>query len=740
MKELLIGIVNILSEGIVAIIRSFISAVLTVITTAILSPFTFATTAQVESHFGGIYMFHEALISIGFGIAILLVLWNILRYMWMPDSQTESAGMILVRFFMALFLTYYSSSVIDYVLLYGNKFYQVILGAEIDQNSFSEQIENLFSLDVSRVLNIAENTWISVSVVGLVILIVLALILVWNFIKLWFQLFERFANFVVELYLCPLAFCALASNTACPVFFCWLRCIISQFALLIMNVWFVKVFLYSFTIGTGMSLVGTTDNLLIYCMFQIAFLKVAQNAEQILNNWGLMALSSGRITGDLGEMMSAYRSATQLITGRIAGFGGSGGAAAGGFSGVGGLKGFMSSHGLPKGFTGKGVPGRAVRAAGGIIGGIKGVVTRNGFANGWRSGSEKVNSGIQKANQKIADIARENPRAARAAAGAGIGGAAAGPVGAGIGAVAGGITGRRKVAASVATASDIRNAEQRMEVASSHSAQDQAKRYLSGIDTTGKMINRKEKVPQFNNLSEPKATSYGDDPEKSARSLFGDNLLRNAQIQGLGSCVGVSYNAATGHGTASFEKTGFDGKVQRTNVDAYALTGKPNYQKAHSIAESSHGSETFVQSQGAEGTEYVCYIGKTPQAIREQEEVYKRENSIYVPDEEVRDEVCAEIAKGNAAYVDDPVNERQFLAFDEEGEYIGPSRELQKYGSAAYEAMEDWIREKGIHTADDSPHNYADAYWWNKTGGDPEDFPFGDKQEPEAPDGGEEDL
>ena len=748
--DLLNSIMNLLGEGIVEGLLAVINGIANLITGSLLAPFTFATPDELTSHFVGLGVYMDSVKIIGCAIVIMITLWSVLQYMFFPDSSTDSAGMIVARLFLAIYLVLQSDLIIATILKYGNILYQQILGSGVDGEAFRDVFLPLTEVELTDLV-FSGASFISSVVFGGAIVCVLAILILWNFIKVWFQLFERFANFAVQLYLCPVTLCTVASRVSQSVFSGWIRSIITHLALLCLDAWFIKVFILNLAGGFENSLTGNGNTLIMMCMLQIAYLKVVQNAEQMLQNWGLIAMSSGNMVHDISDMMSTYRSTVQLMTGRIPGFGNFNGGGAGGNLGRGGILGatakageFMRNHGF------KGNPvGAAARAAGGAAGAVASGVRGKGFQNGWEQGSAKAQAGIKNMNQKAKEfgsrmsgtkagaavnqgiksakstgekaaswVRNSNSTAAKMSRGA-IKGAGVGSTISAGGAVIGAVAGAGKGAFSPdikrgksAVASDLRDTVPASgRVKGTKSGYQTAQETIGHIDKSGNNSYRRADMPQCMNTKESKAMPFDAqrDMETQARSLFGDGVVDAAKAQGMGKIIGGSYNADTGSGSIAFEKKGADGSATRDTISCFSMTGDINYREAHDLSTQDPGSEHFVNSTGADGNEYVCYRGHIPEAMRGQEEDYARDTRFYEVDESAQEQVNDAVAQANTAYANNPDNIGRFLDM-ENGSFVdSPSEELKYANSGAYEALSDWAAAHDIHT-DDTPGGLARAY------------------------------
>ena len=179
----------------------------------------------------------------------------------------------------------------------------------------------------------------TISVVGLLLLVILEIALGWNYFKLLLETVERYVVVGVLCYTSPLAYSMGASKVTVPVFRSWCRMVGSQLLLLVMNVWFLRGFNSSMGayIGNGGALSTGYGSVFLWLFCALAFLKTAQKFDSYLAAMGLNVAQTGSSMGM--ELLMAARVVTGIGHGaRSAGnvFGGATatgtGAAASGFA------------------------------------------------------------------------------------------------------------------------------------------------------------------------------------------------------------------------------------------------------------------------------------------------------------------------------------------------------------------------------------------------------------------------
>lgn len=712
MDSLITTIVNFFSEGLADGVKEMLRAFASLITETLLAPFKFATPQDLTKWFAGLSTYMDTMIVIGIALVIIICGWAALMQIMSPRGTEDTSLSIAARTIIAGWLVLSSNTVIATVLKYGDALYQLIFTSE-DMINFSDVIGGLLDQtpeEIADQITVAQSAFFSTIFIGSVFVIILVIILLWNFMKVWFQLFSRYANFCVQLYLCPCTLCTLTSTSTQFVFWSYVRTMVTQLALMILNAWFIRVFCVNIAGGFIAAATDASSSILLVFMMQIGYLKVVQNAEQMLQNWGLTSMSSGKMMGDIPEIMSNYRAAAQMMTGRIPGFGG--GSNSGGKFGAGGLIGLKAKAGQ---FIGnvpgaiKAAPGRASAAVKNFGNGMK--ATANSVAKSVRGNNSAVKTaaqGIKAAGKGVASTAMS------VAKGAGIGGIIAGPagvVGGGIIGGAGHVFSAISAKGAKAVASEMRSATpSKSQVVGTATGMQTAMRTIAGLDKSGKTSYPHSKIPNCMDVKESQAIPFDSnkDMELQAKGVFGDNVVNAAKAGGMGKLTGGSYNPDTGKGSLTFEKEGTDGSVTRNVVSCYSLNGDKNYSVAEKLGKEEEGITSLAHSRSEDGKEFVCYHDHVPKAFEQQETEYKKDSREYVPNEKAQNQLNAAVAEANAAYAENPDNIWRFVERTSENS-VQPTREVGNVGSAAYEVLKDWAKATG-HKTDGSPKDLVDAY------------------------------
>lgn len=136
-----------------------------------------------------------------------------------------------IRSILFILLAYYADDIIDMALKIGGTPYDWILTSTLLPLSFAD-----FNSVMLTIIGVCAN-----GAVTLIVLILL-LILAWNYIKLLFEATERYVLLGVLVFTAPIAFALGASQFTVNIFKSWCRMFAGQMFLLLMNAWCLRLF------------------------------------------------------------------------------------------------------------------------------------------------------------------------------------------------------------------------------------------------------------------------------------------------------------------------------------------------------------------------------------------------------------------------------------------------------------------------------------------------------------------
>lgn len=136
----------------------------------------------------------------------------------------------------------------------------------------------------------------------IIVPVIVMIAILWNFCKLFMEMAERLIVTTFVTSLAPLGFCSVVSKETEGIFFKYLQMVFSTYLVFIIDIWFLRAFIYS--VGNTIILLDVPH--LVWNMFLwLALLITAQKADQHLREAGLSVSQTG---GNLlGEMMLSGR-------------------------------------------------------------------------------------------------------------------------------------------------------------------------------------------------------------------------------------------------------------------------------------------------------------------------------------------------------------------------------------------------------------------------------------------------
>lgn len=175
---------------------------------------------------------YEVFVAIAVGFILLNLVWQLFKnYGAGIGLSAEDPGKLLLRSALFLFLALFSDQIMTLVLDIAGTPCSWIVDASLPTIEFSS---------FASVLTVIIGCLASGSV-SLIVLI-LTIIVAWNYIKLLFEAAERYIMVGVLIYTAPMAFATGASESTSNVFSAWGRMLGGQLFLLIMNAWCLRLF------------------------------------------------------------------------------------------------------------------------------------------------------------------------------------------------------------------------------------------------------------------------------------------------------------------------------------------------------------------------------------------------------------------------------------------------------------------------------------------------------------------
>ena len=175
---------------------------------------------------------YEIFVALAIGLILLIWIWNLFKNFGLGSgSEAEDPVKLSIRSILFIALAWYANEIVDMVLSIGGTPYDWILTSSLPSLDFAN-----FNSVMLTIIGVVSN-----GAVALIVLI-LILILAWNYLKLLFEAAERYVLLGVLVYTAPVAFAMGASQATSNIFKSWCRMFGGQVFLLLMNAWCLRLF------------------------------------------------------------------------------------------------------------------------------------------------------------------------------------------------------------------------------------------------------------------------------------------------------------------------------------------------------------------------------------------------------------------------------------------------------------------------------------------------------------------
>ncbi len=175
---------------------------------------------------------YEIFVAIAVGFILLNLVWQLFKnYGLGMGISAEDPVKLMFRSIIFMFLAIFSDEIMALILGIAGTPYSWIVDAalpSIDFASFGSVLTVIVGCIASG----------SISLIVLIVLIIIA----WNYIKLLLEAAERYIMVGVLIYTAPVAFATGASESTSNIFSSWCRMLGGQLFLLLMNAWCLRLF------------------------------------------------------------------------------------------------------------------------------------------------------------------------------------------------------------------------------------------------------------------------------------------------------------------------------------------------------------------------------------------------------------------------------------------------------------------------------------------------------------------
>ncbi len=175
---------------------------------------------------------YQIFVALAIGIILLNWVWQLFKNFGLGAGiEAEDPVKLSVRSVLFILLAYYSDDIVGMVLEIGGTPYRWILDSELPPISFAS-----FSSVMTTIIGVVANGGVAL------IVLILVLMLAWNYLKLLFEAAERYVLLGVLVFTAPVVFSMGASQSTSGIFKSWCRMFGGQMFLLVMNAWCLRLF------------------------------------------------------------------------------------------------------------------------------------------------------------------------------------------------------------------------------------------------------------------------------------------------------------------------------------------------------------------------------------------------------------------------------------------------------------------------------------------------------------------
>lgn len=175
---------------------------------------------------------YDIFVAIAIGFILLNLVWQLFKNFGAGIGlSAEDPVKLTIRSVLFIFLAYFADQIVTLVLSIAGTPYAWIVDNALPSIDFA---------NFGSVLTVIVGCLASGSVS--LIVIILVIIIGWNYIKLLFEAAERYIMVGVLVYTAPMAFATGASENTSNIFSAWCRMLGGQLFLLIMNAWCLRLF------------------------------------------------------------------------------------------------------------------------------------------------------------------------------------------------------------------------------------------------------------------------------------------------------------------------------------------------------------------------------------------------------------------------------------------------------------------------------------------------------------------
>lgn len=268
-------------EGIITWVSSVVTDLMDAVSGMFLQALGTDMTAM-EEYFPFVSKAFTVMQYTAWALLFLITVWQLFRVFGGPVTDAENPWALIGRSALFALLIGYAKPIFSMCLDIATAPYTALMDIQMTAEDFT------FAGIEAMLMNGLTTLIATISVVGLLLLVILEIALGWNYFKLLLETVERYIVVGVLCYTSPLAFSMGASKATTPVFRSWCRMVGSQLLLLVMNVWFLRGFNSSMGayIGNGGALSTGYGSVFLWLFCALAFSKLRRSLTLIWRQSG----------------------------------------------------------------------------------------------------------------------------------------------------------------------------------------------------------------------------------------------------------------------------------------------------------------------------------------------------------------------------------------------------------------------------------------------------------------------
>ena len=245
-------------------------------------------------------LYENALMPFSIALLAIICVWQLFKTMFgRGGTGAEEPVELIGRSALCLFCIVYSKRIVDYLLLLAGTPYQWIVGSHVEIGSFSgfvsaaEQAAAPLGLDRLSLQ---------------ILLLVMQLVVAWNYFKLLYVVAERYVLLGIFSYTAPLAFATGGAKATNQILANWSKAFGGQIVLILLDGWGLKMFLAAY--GNLLASRHGFTRFFVGCVCLVGFSKIMQKLDSYLASLGA---NLGRTNTGMSGMAAA------VMAGRLAG-------------------------------------------------------------------------------------------------------------------------------------------------------------------------------------------------------------------------------------------------------------------------------------------------------------------------------------------------------------------------------------------------------------------------------------